>query len=94
MLEPNGTRREQDYANLDFHLEKEFKLPFGTIGAFLDIYNLFGNRYVNYGLNPISEWFPVAEGTGEGTYTMDYNYNRVTSIDATRTFKFSVRYKF
>jgi len=94
MLEPNGTRRQQDYINLDFHLEKEFKLPFGTLGAFVDVYNLFGNRYVNYGLNPISEWFPVAEGTNQGTYTVDYDYGRVTGIDATRTFKFSIRYKF
>jgi len=94
MLEPNGTRREQDYANLDFHLEKEFKLPYGTISAFADVYNLMGNKYVNYGLNPISTWFPAAEGTNQGTYTLDYNYGRVTSISATRVVKFSLRYKF
>jgi len=94
MLEPNGTRREQDFTNLDFHLEKEFKLPYGSIGAFVDIYNLFGNKYVNYGLNPISTWFPAEEGTSNGSYTLNYNYNRVTSISATRIFKFSIRYRF
>ncbi len=94
MLEPNGTRREQDFTNVDFHLEKEVRLPYGTIGAFVDIYNLFGNKVVNYGLNPISTWFPTEEGTANGTYNLDYNYKRVTSISATRVFKFSIRYRF
>lgn len=94
MLEPNGTRRNQDYTNVDFHLEKEFKLPYGTIGAFVDIYNFLGNKYVYYGLNPISTWFPSDEGTSNGNYTVDYNYGRVTSISATRIFKFSIRYRF
>ncbi|MBC7362134.1 MAG: TonB-dependent receptor [Candidatus Aminicenantes bacterium] len=93
-LEPNGSRRSEDSANVDFHIEKEFKLPYGTIGLFADIYNLFGNRYVYYGENPISTWYPADEGTNVGTYTIDYNYGRVTGISATRVFKFSVRYKF
>jgi len=93
-LEPVGTRRNQDFTNVDFHLEKEFRLPYGIIGAYVDIYNLFGNKYVYYGQNPISVWRPTGENTTSGTYTVDYNYGKVTSISATRVFKFSVRYKF
>ncbi len=93
-LEPVGTRRNEDYTNVDFHLEKEFKLPHGVIGAFVDVYNLLGNKYIYYGQNPISVWRPADENVNTGTYTVDYNYGKVTSISATRIFKFSIRYKF
>ncbi|MDD8031017.1 MAG: TonB-dependent receptor [Acidobacteriota bacterium] len=93
-LEPNGSRRNEDSTSIDFHLEKAFKLPYGNIAAFVDIYNVFGFRNVSYGLNPISIWRPESEGTNIGSYTLDYNYQRVTGISATRVFKFSVRYRF
>jgi hypothetical protein len=93
-LEANGARRDEAFTNTDFHLEKDFKLPYGTLAAFVDIYNLLGNTYIYYGQNPIATWFPEAEGTNVGSYELDYTYGRATGISATRVFKFSLKYKF
>ncbi len=93
-VETQGSRREQSSDNIDFRLEKEFYLPMGKIGLFVDVFNLLGNRYIYSGLNPGGNWTPEAEGTNVGTYAPSYNYGRITSIGGTRIFKFSIRFTF
>ncbi len=94
-VEEQGPRRNQSSDNIDFRLEKEFVLPAGKIGIFLDIFNLLGNRYAYVGLNPGGTWRPAAENTTVGgTYDVSYNYGRMQSISGTRIFKFSLRFTF
>lgn len=94
-LEPTGSRRLRNFVpNLDFRLEKEFRLPKGKIGAFVDVYNLLGDKYANKMLNPAGTWRPVDINTDQGTYILASNYGKVTSIDATRVVKLSIRYTF
>jgi len=94
LLEESGTRRNQSTDNIDFRLEKEFRFDFGRVGAFVDIYNLLGNRYLYSGQNPGGTWRPVDEGSSDGTYTPDYNYGRITGTQGVRIIKFSLRVTF
>jgi hypothetical protein len=94
--EPQGARRMYTYQNVDFRLEKEFaKTKFGTLSAYLDVYNLFGNYYVNYTQNPGGTWKPTDNGVTTGVYAVSGSYKRLTGITGlTRVFRFSVRYAF
>ncbi len=95
-IEEQGIRRNYTYQNLDFRLEKGFKLgKFGTLSAYLDIYNLLGNYFVNVTLNPGGTWRPTDNNVSTGTYAVGSTYKRVTSIsNLSRVFRISVRYAF
>jgi len=93
-LEPRGTHRGPSFDNIDFRLEKEFKLKFGTISFFTDIFNLLGNKYVNVGQNVGGNWRPDGPGVSTGNRTYDYNYNKIQSVSGMRTFKLSARFSF
>lgn len=94
-VEAPGPRRNQSTDNIDFRLEKEFRLPMGRIGVFMDVFNLLGNRYVYAGVDPGGTWRPAAENTtAGGTFLQGYNYGRTTSVSGTRIFKFSLRFTF
>jgi len=93
--ETQGVRREQSTDNVDARLEKEFGIStFGRVSIFLDIYNLFGNRYSWTGTDPGGSWLPTSAGSKEGIYRASGNYGRLNSIDAVRIFKFSARFTF
>jgi hypothetical protein len=89
-IEEIGAHRNPSYDNVDFRLEKEFKLKIGTLSIFADIFNLLGNRYTNVGVDPGGTWTPA---TGEFT-DLNYDYGKVTSLTGVRTYKFSVRLSF
>ncbi len=94
-VEQRGSQRYQSRTNVDFRLEKEFQVgQFGRFGLFLDVFNLFGARYVNHEENPGGRWSPDAENTNQGTYLTGGNYTKLTGIDGVRIFKFSVRFTF
>jgi Carboxypeptidase regulatory-like domain len=94
MLEPNGTHRQSSWDNADFRLEKAFTFGFGTVGIFVDVSNLLGNKYVYSGLNPGGIWKPVDENTSSGTRTLGAYYQKVTSVSGLRTFRLSARVTF
>jgi outer membrane receptor protein involved in Fe transport len=95
-IETPGTRRNYWFQNCDFRLEKKFELgSLGAISGYLDIYNLFGNYYVNATLNPGGSWRPTDNNVSTGTYTASGSYKRITSFgNMTRVFRFSLRYAF
>jgi outer membrane receptor protein involved in Fe transport len=95
-LETLGSRRNYTYQNCDFRIEKKFGLDkFGALSIYLDIYNLFGNSYVNVTQNPGGTWRPTDNNVATGTYTAAGTYKRITSIsNMTRVFRFSLRYAF
>lgn len=94
--EPQASRRYYTYENCDFRLEKKFRFgKLGSLGVFLDVYNLFGNYFVNINQNPGGTWRPTDNNATTGTYTPSANYKRITSIsNLTRVFRLSVRYEF
>ena len=97
-FETMGVRTNYSYQNVDFRLEKAFSLQrYGTFSLYLDIYNLLGNFYPNYTVNPGGTWRPTDNNVKTGTYVPNTNYTnrRATSIsNLTRVFQFSVRYAF
>jgi len=93
--EPQGSRRYYTYQNTDFRLEKDFMTKVGTFGLYLEIYNLFGNYYVNLNQNPGGSWSPTDNNVTTGAYKPSGTYKRITSISGlTRVFRFSFRYAF
>lgn len=93
-VEPNGARRNPDFDNFDLRVEKEVGFSFGTIAAFLDIYNVFGSSYLTVGMNPGGTWYPTDVGVKSGSFVVSSTYGKVTGISGTRTFKFGLRFKF
>ena len=97
-FEPLGSRRSYTFQNVDARLEKDFSLgKFGTLSAYLDVYNLLGNFYPNYTLNPGGTWRPTDNNVATGTYTpaSTYTNRTVSSIsNLTRVFRISLRYAF
>ncbi len=94
LTETQGVRRYIDHSNLDFRLEKEFGLPYGKIGLFVDVYNLLGRTRTDFGQDPGGIWLPDDENTSQGAFTPSYWYGKVTGTSAVRTWKLSVRYTF
>jgi hypothetical protein len=90
-LEPIGAHRLPSYDNLDVRLEKEFKFKFGTLGAFIDVFNLLGNKYVDIGRDPGGVWTPETETE---ITDVDYYYGKVTGVTGVRNYKFSLRFTF
>jgi len=93
-LEPSGKRRNQSFDNIDIRFEKQFGLPFGKVGIFVDIYNMLGNKYVYTGQDPSGYWQPDGPNTSSGTYTPDYYYGKITGLQGARIYKFSLRFTF
>jgi len=95
-VEPQGVRRLYAYQNVDLRVEKNFTLgKLGRLSGFVDIYNLFGNYYVNVTQNPGGTWRPTDNNVSTGTYALGSTYKRVTSItNQTRVYRFSLRFAF
>lgn len=94
-VEPSGTRRYPATTNVDFRLEKEIQLSkVGKLGFFVDVFNLFGNTYVNISMNPGGTWRPTDNNATTGTYTVSSSYGKVTSVSGVRTYRLSARLSF
>jgi hypothetical protein len=68
-VETPGTRRDEASDSLDLRLEKDFKLGPGTLGAYVDIFNLLGAYTLTIDKNPGGTWRPADENTTSGSYT-------------------------
>ena len=94
-VEPPGSRRNQSQDNIDFRIEKRFRLgDFGKLGLFVDVFTLLGHTYVYTNTNPGGTWRPIDENTNQGIYTPSGMYKRVTGTRGVRTFKLSLRFTF
>jgi hypothetical protein len=94
-VEKPGTRRTQATDNVDFRLEKRFSFgKYGTLGVFVDVFNLFGHSYIYTSQDPGGTWYPVDANTKVGTYIPSPWYGKATGIRGSRVFKFSIRYEF
>ncbi len=90
--EPNGTRRNPPYTNLDLRLEKAF--TFGEIGklrVYVDIFNVGGRSGVNINQNPAG-WLRYDRSPIE--YYYDSNYALVTSVYGVRSVRIGARFSY
>jgi hypothetical protein len=93
-LEPSGTRRQRAYDNTDLRLQKDLKVKIGTLAVWVDVFNVFGNRYDSIGVTPDGSWFPTGVNTTDGRFETGGDYGRVTGLSGSRVFKFSARLTF
>ncbi|HUU81726.1 MAG TPA: TonB-dependent receptor [Acidobacteriota bacterium] len=94
-VEPAGSSRLIDQSQLDCRFEKRVGLgKIGSLGVFLDIFNILGTTIVNVNQDPAGTWRPVDANTNVGTFTPTGSYARITSVNGTRIFKLSARFMF
>jgi len=95
LAEKAGSRRNQNVTNVDARLEKGISVGAGKrVSLAIDVFNLLGNRYIYYGVDPAMTWRPKAEGASAGTSTISSNYGKINSISGTRIYKLSLRFAF
>jgi hypothetical protein len=93
-IESPDFRQNPASDNMDFRLEKEFKISgIGRIGVFADIFNLFGAQYPSVIMNPGGTWSPTDVGTGVGG-TFTPASLKVSGISGVRNVRLSVRFSF
>ena len=91
-VNPPGTYRNEAADSLDLRLERDFKLGPGTLGAFVNIFNLLGAYTLTVAKNPGGTWKPDDENTTAGTYTPGSTGLR--GFAGSRQFRFSLFYRF
>jgi hypothetical protein len=87
-----GTYRNEASDSLDMRLEKDFKLGPGTLGAYVNVFNLLGQYTLTVAKNPGGTWRPADENTTDGTYTAGSTGLR--GFAGSRQFRFSLLYRF
>jgi hypothetical protein len=91
-VSPPGTYRNEASDSLDLRLEKDFKIGPGTLGAYVNIFNLLGTYTLTVAKNPAGTWRPDDENTTSGTYTAGSTGLR--GFAGSRQFRFSLLYRF
>jgi hypothetical protein len=91
-VNPPGTYRNEAADSLDLRLERDFRLGPGTLGAFVNIFNLLGAYTLTVAKNPGGTWKPEDENTTAGTYTPGSTGLR--GFAGSRQFRFSLFYRF
>ena len=91
-VEAIGTRRDQPTESLDLRLERDFKLGWGRLGVYMDVFNLLGSYTITTAKNPGGTWRPADGNTTEGIYSP--GWAGLTGMSGYRLFKFSIFYRF
>ncbi len=90
--EPDGTRWNPSYANLDLRIEKEFK--FGKnyrFNLYADIFNVAGRSGYNINQNPYARLYFFDDPP---EYRLSTTYSDITSIYGVRSFRLGARFSF
>jgi hypothetical protein len=95
-LEPSGSRRNKSQDLLDIRLEKQFKIGDRfTIGAYVDVFNVFGWKRLYVGKDDIRRYNPSAENVREpNAITLEPTYQQVSSVAGMREVRFSLKLTF
>ena len=88
-LESPGSRRFAARQNADLRLEKEFfSAGRARFSAYMDVLNVFGNRYETVDLNDGGFWAPDGVGGTTGTRMTSGTYGQAIGVLGTRAFLF------
>jgi len=91
-VEPPGTYRNESADSFDLRFGKDFKLGPGSLGAYVNIFNLLGSYMLTVSKNPAGTWSPDDENTTDGVYTVGSTGLR--GFSGSRQFRFNLLYKF
>jgi hypothetical protein len=86
--EAPGTIRNPASDALDLRLEKEFNLPVGKLGIYVDAFNILGLKQLYVNQNNGGYIFL------DGSFSQYSTYGQIDSASGVRSFKFYVRYNF
>jgi hypothetical protein len=90
--EPDGSRWNPSYFNIDLRIEKEFKFSnVGRFNLYLDVFNLGGRSGFNINQNPYARLYSYADPQYQ---TLSSTYAQITSIYGVRSFRFGARFSF
>lgn len=87
-----GTYWNEASDNIDLRLGKDLRLGPGSLGAYVNIFNLLGAYTLTVAKNPGGTWRPADENATDGTYTAGSTGLR--GFSGSRQFRFSLSYKF
>lgn len=95
-LEPLGSRRGPAQDNLDFRLEKVFRIGNSVrLGAYLDVFNILGWSSVTLGLNDLQRYSPSAENVAEPqNVTKPATYKVTSDVQGVRILHLGARLRF
>jgi hypothetical protein len=86
--EPSGSKRNSPTSLLDLRFEKIFRLPRGSLGLMVDVFNIFGANRLAMFQDPGGYVYT------DGTFSRWPTYGQVLSAEGARVIKLSVRYLF
>lgn len=86
--EPNGLQRRPAESVMDVRLEKEFKVGRGTLGIWLEVFNVFGWYSFNFNMDQGGRIYD------DGTFERWVNYGTARSAIGRRSLNFAIRYTF
>jgi outer membrane receptor protein involved in Fe transport len=86
--EPSGSKRNSPTSILDLRLEKTLRVPYGTLGLSVDVFNIFGSYRLQMSQDPGGYIYT------DGTFERWPTYGNVLSAEGSRVVKLTVRYLF
>jgi hypothetical protein len=86
--EPIGSKRNSPTSVLDLRVEKTFRVPFGALGLYVDVFNALGSYRFSMDQDPGG--YIYADGSFSGYPT----YGRVLIAEGARVVKLTLRYTF
>lgn len=93
--EPQGSRRNRPYTNLDLRVEKSFALGYGVrLNVYADVFNLAGYSGINVNDNPAPYLRFDRPPLDASDYQPGATYKNITSVYGVRSFRLGVRVSF
>jgi len=91
-VEVPGARQNEAFDNLDIRLQKDFNIGPGSLGFYVDVFNLLGAYTLTTSKNPGGTWRPAEEGGTTGTFSPASLGLR--GYSGYRQMRFSILYRF
>jgi len=86
--EPWGSKRNSDTSSFDMRVEKTFRVGFGTLGFYVDVFNVLGSYRLTLSQDPGGYLY------ANGTFSRYPTYGKLLIAEGARVVKLTVRYRF
>jgi outer membrane receptor protein involved in Fe transport len=86
--EPIGSKRNSPTSLLDLRVEKVFRVPFGTLGFYVDVFNALGSYRLSMNQDPGGYIY------ADGSFSRYPTYGQVLIAEGARVIKLTLRYTF